>query len=97
MARSFKELRAKMPAKAQALSMGKANQILKKMALQEIRQVRKLSQEELATILKMKQANISRIENGSDMYISTLRSYIEGMGGKLNIIAHFPEGDISII
>ncbi len=37
------------------------------------------------------------MERRTDMYISTLRSYIEAMGGKLDIVARFPEGEIKII
>ena len=55
-----------------------------------------MSQEELAHILSTKQANISRIERRTDMYISTLRHYIEAMGGQLEILARFPEGIVEI-
>lgn len=54
------------------------------------------SQERLAAILATKQANVSRIERRTDMYISTLRSYTEAMGGHLDIVARFPEGDVYI-
>jgi len=40
--------------------------------------------------------SISRMERRTDMYISTLRSYIEAMGGQLDIIARFPEGAVQI-
>ena len=66
------------------------------MPLYELRQARHLSQEQLATVLEKKQGSISRIEKQTDMYISTLRSYIEAMGGKLEIIARFPEGDVHV-
>jgi transcriptional regulator with XRE-family HTH domain len=67
-----------------------------KNAIQELRRARNLSQEQLAKFLNTKQANISQIENRTDMYISTLRSYIEAMGGQLKIVAHFPDGDVFI-
>ena len=50
----------------------------------------------MVELLCTKQANISRIERRTDMYISTLRSYIEAMGGELDIIARFPHGEIHI-
>jgi transcriptional regulator with XRE-family HTH domain len=64
--------------------------------LQELRQAYKMSQEDLAERLSTQQANISRMERRTDMYISTLRSYIEAMGGELDIVARFPEGEVHI-
>ncbi|MFI4936964.1 MAG: helix-turn-helix domain-containing protein [Candidatus Berkiellales bacterium] len=96
MTKSFKNLRNKMSAKAQKLASEKTKQMLSEMPLQELRQARQLSQESIADVLATKQANISRLEQRTDMFISTLRSYIEAMGGQLYIIARFPEGDVHI-
>ncbi len=57
---------------------------------------RSLTQERLAGLLKVNQAAISKLESRTDMDISTLRSYIEAMGGDLDIVARFPEGDVHI-
>lgn len=96
MAKSFKILRQKMSQQAQKKAAIKAQQLLREMPLQELRQALQMSQEHLAEILTTKQANISRIERRTDMYISTLRSYIEAMGGQLDIVARFPEGEVHI-
>lgn len=80
----------------QKMAKEKAALLMKEMPMNELRQARKLSQERLAETLGKKQASISKIEHRTDMYISTLRSYIEAMGGQLKIIAHFPDGDIVI-
>lgn len=96
MAKSFNHLRSKMSPKAQRLALEKTKKMLSEMPLQELRQARRLSQEHLAGILLTKQANVSRIESRADMYVSTLRSYIEAMGGQLDIIARFPDGDVRI-
>jgi ribosome-binding protein aMBF1 (putative translation factor) len=96
MAKSFNELKNKMSPKARCSAKKQANQMLAEMPLQELRQAMQLSQEFLAEKLDTKQANVSRIERRTDMYISTLRSYIEAMGGKLEIVAKFPEGIIYI-
>lgn len=96
MAKDFNQLRLKMSLAAQLKAKNKTKKILKEMPLQELRQAKHLSQQHLAEILSTKQANLSRIERRTDMYISTLRSYIEAMGGELKIIAHFPEGDVYI-
>jgi len=37
------------------------------------------------------QEGVSRIEKRTDLYLSTLRSYVEGVGGKLTIMAEFPD------
>lgn len=96
MAKSFSELEKKMSRRAQAKAEKRASELLAEMPIHELRRARELSQERIAEILDTQQANISQIERRTDMYISTLRSYIEAMGGQLLIIAHFPEGDVAI-
>ncbi len=96
MSKPFKTLRKKMSPSAQKASAEKTKKMLHEMPLQELRQAHQMSQERLAELLHTKQANISRMERRTDMYISTLRSYIEAMGGELNIVARFPEGDVHI-
>lgn len=71
-------------------------QLKAKMALGELRQALQLSQAELATSLQVKQPAISRLEQRTDMYVSHLRKVIEAMGGELDIIARFPEGEVRI-
>ncbi len=94
--KSYKELRSKMSLVAQKKSEAKAKAMIRDMALNDLRQARSLSQERLAQILRTKQANISKIERRADMYISTLRDYIEAMGGELEITAHFPDTNVRI-
>lgn len=60
--------------------------------LEQLRKARQFSQNELAQVLKVTQANVSKIEKRTDMYLSTMRNFIEAMGGHLDIIASFPEG-----
>lgn len=66
------------------------------MVLHELRQAMQMSQDQLARKLRVKQANISKIERRTDMYISTLRSYIQAMGGDLEIVARFSHGSVKI-
>jgi ribosome-binding protein aMBF1 (putative translation factor) len=96
MSKPFNTLRKKMSKPAQEKAAKKSKQMLKEMPLQELRQALQMSQERLAELLLTKQANVSRIERRTDMYISTLRSYIEAMGGQLDIIARFPDGEVHI-
>lgn len=96
MSKPFHFLHKKMSIKAREAAKKKTLSMLAEMPLQELRQARQMSQKRLAEILSTKQANISRIEHRTDMYISTLRNYIEAMGGELDIIARFPDGEIHI-
>ena len=50
----------------------------------------------LAEALHIQQPAIAKMEKRTDMYISTLRSHIEAMGGELEVIARFPDGDVRI-
>ena len=85
MAKNFKELQARMSPQARVRSETKAEQMIREMALDELRAALDLTQEQLAEVLHVRQAAISKVERRSDMYISTLRRIIEAMGGKLEI------------
>ena len=66
------------------------------MPLHELRRARALTQRDLASTLKVNQPAICKLEQRADVYVSSLRSYIEAVGGKLKIVAEFPEGEVSI-
>jgi len=96
MAKKFNDLIAGMPAERQARIEVRVQNELTEMALQELRQAMQLTQQQLASELAMNQAAISKMERQSDMYISTLRRFLQAMGAELRIIAHFPDQDILI-
>ncbi len=96
MARKYSELRTKMPPAARARARARSRAMLADMPLQELRLARGLTQGQLATTLKVRQASISKLERRADMYISTLRSHIQALGGELDIIARFPDGEVRI-
>ncbi len=96
MAKKFEALRAKMSKEAQARVEARALEMLAEMPLQELRQARGLSQKMLADILDVQQPSIAKLEKRTDMYLSTLRSHIEAMGGELEIVARFPDGAVKI-
>src|SRR3970040_1856200 len=96
MARKYSELRARMSPAARARAQARPRTIMARMPLQDLRLARGLSQESLATTLKVRQASISKLERRTDMYISTLRSHIRAMGGELEIVARFPDGEVRI-
>lgn len=96
MAKNFKLLQKKMSRPSHARSEAKARKFIQDMALDELREARNLTQENLAGRLRVNQAAISKLERRADMYLSTLRRVIEAMGGRLEIAARFPEGSIRI-
>ncbi len=96
MARKFAELEAKMSKEAIARSDARYREMLTEMPLHELRRARGLSQEVLSKALRIKQPNVAKLEKRTDIYISTLRSTIEAMGGELDIVARFPDGAIRI-
>lgn len=96
MARKFRDLRVAMSAESQARARAKAAAMKTCLPLAELRQARRMSQEELAAVLEVKQPAVAKLEKKTDMYISSLRRFIEAMGGELEICAHFVDGDVRI-
>jgi transcriptional regulator with XRE-family HTH domain len=96
MAKDFKELQAKMFPESRARSEAKAQRMIQEMTLDELRAARALTQEHLSTILGVKQSAVSKLERRADMSVSTLRHFIEAMGGELEIRAVFPDGAVRI-
>ena len=96
MAKKFADLEARMRPESRARSDALFAGHMAEMPLQELRQARGLSQKMLAEVLHVQQPSIAKIEKRTDMYISTLRSHIEAMGGQLEVIAKFPDGTVKI-
>ena len=96
MAKSFNELKEKMSSQRREQIEDQAQAILISMALQELRQTRHLTQQDLANILNVNQAALSKMENQTDIRVSTLRRLLTAMGGTLKIVAEFPEGEVVI-
>jgi transcriptional regulator with XRE-family HTH domain len=68
-----------------------AELIAEELNLRELRRLRKLTQARLSKKLKIGQEGVSRMEKRSDLYLSTLRSYVEAVGGELTLVARFPD------
>lgn len=96
MVKKFSELRAQMSSEAQERAQARAQAMLAEMPLNELRQARGLSQKMLAEVLHVQQPSIAKMEKRTDMYLSTLRSHIEAMGGELEVVARFPDGVVKI-
>ena len=88
MARTLNQVLATLPVKRRAKIERRASELA---TLKDLRQAVERTQVELATSLGVGQDTISRIERRSDMLLSTLRRYVEAMGGKLELVAEFPD------
>jgi transcriptional regulator with XRE-family HTH domain len=96
MAKQFSALLKDMPKKRRNQINAQTETILKDIDLQELRKALELTQNELADTLHIKQAAVSKIENQSDMFISTLRRFLIAMGANLKIIAEFQDHEVVI-
>src|SRR5712692_3846957 len=97
MARNYKELQARMDPASRADNNRLVRAELERMALEELRSAKQLTQADMAEMLDVPQSSISRIERRADMYLSTLRNYIHAVGGELRIQAVFPDGGTVVI
>lgn len=91
MPRSLNEIIAELPPERQA-EIEARYQVLKQEVegLRELRQIAGKAQEDIASALNIKQPSVSKIEKQADMYLSTLRSYVEAIGGKLELTVKLP-------
>jgi transcriptional regulator with XRE-family HTH domain len=63
--------------------------------LRELRMIAGKAQADVATALRIKQPSVSKVENQTDMYVSTLRAYVEAIGGSLELIVRLPERPVA--
>lgn len=97
MAKSFDDLVKRTTTKrTQTRAAIRAKELLAELLLREVRQLTGKSQGEVAKALGIKQPSLSKLENQSDMQISTLRKIIHALGGELEVLAKFPQGSVKI-
>jgi transcriptional regulator with XRE-family HTH domain len=98
MAHKWRDIRKTLSPEAEARIQKRVDEEMKRISLTlaQLRKARKFTQEKLATELNVPQGAVSKAEHRADMYISTLRGYIEAMGGTLEIRALFPDAEIVI-
>jgi len=96
MARPFKELLEAMPAASRRRVEARTRKMLAEMRLRELRRARRLTQDLVARALHANQAHVSKLERRADPRLSSLRRYVAALGGELEIVARFPEGEVRI-
>jgi len=95
--KSFRQLAAEtMSPEALERAKADADALRATIPLHELRRARELSQATLAQLLEMDQGNLSKLEQRTDMYVSTLRRYVEAMGGELDVVARFHDREYHI-
>jgi len=87
MAKKLSEVMAALPKARQQRIEARAMELA---TLKDLRQAAELTQDQMASLLGVGQDAISRLEKRSDMLLSTLRHYVESMGGRLELVARFP-------
>ena len=85
---------AALPSDRQQTINDKAKVLSQSIELAKLRKAKQLKQSELANLMGVSQANISKVESGKDIQLSTLQQYINALGGEVSITAKMPSGDV---
>lgn len=97
MAKPFRRLIESLPAERRERIDAQAEALLQEYELlKALRKDRNLSQAQLAELMGIRQASVSKIENQADMRLSTLRKYVEALGGELEVRVHFPDCEVRL-
>ncbi|MGA7196953.1 MAG: XRE family transcriptional regulator [Roseiarcus sp.] len=92
MGRSLDQILGKLPRERRERVEARYQQLRQEVeGLRELRQIAGKAQADIATALNIKQPSVSKIEKQADMYLSTLRSYIEAIGGELELTVKLPQ------
>jgi DNA-binding XRE family transcriptional regulator len=93
MGRSLDEVIASLPLDQQTQVEDRYRELKQEVeGLRELRELAGKAQADVASALNIKQPSVSKIEKQADMYLSTLRNYVEAVGGKLELIVKLPGG-----
>jgi len=89
---TLRDKMAALPEERRARIEAEAAQLIaEEMALRDLRKAMRLTQSRLAKKLRVGQDSVSRIEQRTDMLLSTLKGYVAAMGGELELVARFPD------
>jgi transcriptional regulator with XRE-family HTH domain len=91
--RSLDQVMSELSPERRARIEAKARQLLRAETLRQLRAVAKKTQVDVAAATGIAQHNVSRLEQREDMLLSTLRTYVDGLGGRLRLFAEFPKQD----
>lgn len=92
MGRTLKQRMSKLPKDRRRAIQRRADELIdEEMSLQQLRKALDQTQVEVAKKLGVGQDAVSRYEKRSDMLLSTLQAYVAAMGGRITIVAEFPD------
>lgn len=90
----YEDILARLPREQQRKIKARAAELIaEEYALRDLRRAKHLTQSDVAEHLGGRQVYISRLEKRSDMKLSTLREYVKALGGELQVMVTFPEGE----
>lgn len=94
--RDWSEIKARAAPETIARAAKKTEEMLAAIELNDLRKARKLTQEQLAERLGIRQPNVSKLERRADLHVSTLRDVVEAMGGELRVTARFSDAEYEL-
>lgn len=91
MGRRLDDVMAGLPEERQSRIKARAAELHREVeGLKALRQLARRSQEQIAQSLGVKQPSVLKIERQTDLYLSTLRRFVEAAGGKLELRVELP-------
>src|ERR1039457_1695685 len=96
MAHKWRDVRGTFSPEQEAEIARRVREAAGVMTLYQLQEARSLTQVNLAKVLNINQGAVSKMEKRTDMYVSTLRNFIQAMGGQLQVKVIFPEGEVEI-
>ena len=88
---------ADLPADRQQAINNKSKVLSQSIELAKLRKTKQLKQTELAAMMGVSQASISKVESGKDIQLSTLQNYVRALGGEVSIIAKMPNNEVILM
>jgi transcriptional regulator with XRE-family HTH domain len=88
---------ADLPADRQQAINNKSKVLSQSIELAKLRKNKQLKQTELAALMGVSQASISKVESGKDIQLSTLQNYVRALGGEVSIIAKMPNNEVILM
>jgi hypothetical protein len=93
MANNWKEIKHKFSTEEHVQLQHEASAELERIGFGKLRQARHQTQVALSERLDIPQTAVSRLERRTDLLLSTMRGYVEALGGRLELRAIFPDGE----
>lgn len=94
---SLNSYMASLPAERQQVINNKSKLLSQSIELGKLRRAMDLKQTDLADLMGVTQASISKVESGKDIQLSTLHNYVSALGGEISIVVKMPDRTVTLI